>query len=105
MTLLNELHNVLDEYSKEKTTSDTELDDVVSTLNLSLVSTPDIMDAFCKSGGHSKAARERAWLSYKDNSPLAPVLTGLLQQHSILPAMSERQALGRSQPLACRAAS
>lgn len=48
VTLLNELHNVLDEYSKEKTTSDTELDDVVSTLNLSLVSTPDIMDAFCK---------------------------------------------------------
>lgn len=47
-TLLKELHNLLDEYSKEETTSDSELDDVVSSLNLSLASTFDIMEAFCK---------------------------------------------------------
>lgn len=47
-TLIKELHDLLDDYSKEEIKSDTELADVVSSLNLSLVSSHEIIEAISK---------------------------------------------------------
>lgn len=50
-TLLGELHDLLDVHDNEETPPDTELEDMVSCLNLSLVSSPDNVDVFSESLG------------------------------------------------------